>query len=68
MPRTALLLGSSAEEVAEEAAFKMYYWDDPEKEHILRRLLEGRNQLANSSQLGHIAHVQHIPAHIANIE
>ena len=36
----------SPTELAKEAAFKMYYWDDPEKEHILRRLLEGRNQLA----------------------
>ena len=33
-------------EFAREAAFKIYYWDDPEKEQILQALLAKRNELA----------------------
>ena len=33
-------------EQAREAAFKIYYWDDPEKERVLHTLLTKRNELA----------------------
>ena len=36
----------SPSEMAREASFKFYYWNDPEKEAVLHNLLTKRNELA----------------------